>query len=307
MEDESRLTEALREARERGDPWYRLGRILQERLAGQENRNRMFEVWAGAAAATGMKPVVLKRLVTLMDRLDRVASETGTPVDHLLSGSYGAVELALRLYDRNPTWGMEALAELRGRLVTIEDLQRRLTDLPPGDADPAAFARSAALVVRSRRIRECRSALELYAMSELGSLIEVVQREPLRHFHRTGFEGLDRGQVVAGFDLHLADRSVAPNDSPEGLARSLLLARSMPIFALVFAAGDEEAAAEAASASTLLGMEWVGVLKFDFEGPAVPIRSPEENPQITTQEGYAALKAAFAARHRGGGKHAKSE
>jgi hypothetical protein len=298
LEPEPGLTEALRDARGRETPWHRIGEILKESLAGEEDRARTAAVLGAAERATDLKPVILKRLVTIAERLDRVSRESGIAVAGLVSASYGAVELALRLYDRDPKAGLRALADLRAGRTTIAKLQRQVSDAPLGSADPAAAARSAALVRRAETIRICRTAIAGYVHREFGRRASTAPRPVMRHFHRLGFEAAADGRILAGVDLHLPEPPPQSKDS-DGLARSLLLARYLPVFAVALAPGvGQEAAREWAEAADVLGMGWVGMLAIAADGAVEPLREAAPNPEAPDGAVYLAARAAFMVRRR---------
>jgi hypothetical protein len=301
VDPESGLTDALREARDRPAPWYRIGEILKVRLADEEDRARAATVWEEAAKATELKAVILKRLVVIAERLERVSRESGIAVADLVSASYGAVELALRLYDRDPKAGLRALSDLRERKTTIAKLQREVSKAPPGSTDPAAAARSAALVRRAETIRICRTAIEGYVRREFGRRAETRPRPVMRHFHRLGFEAAADGRVVAGIDLHLPESPPQSKDS-DGLARSLLLARHLPVFVLALAPGlPATTAREWEEAAGVLGMGWVGMISIAADGTVDPLREAAPNPENPDPAVYLAARTALAARRRSRG------
>jgi hypothetical protein len=292
----SEITEALREARQWKAPWHRIGQVLKTHLAGENDRDRVAAVWEVAAEATGLKPVILKRLVVIAERLEGVSRESEIAVADLLSGSYGAVELALRLYDRDPKAGLRALFDLRAGSTTIAVLQRQVSGAPPGSADPAAAARSAALVRRAATIRTCRTAIAGYIRGEFGRRAQLVKRPVMRHFHRLGFEAAADRRILAGVDLHLLEPPAQFKDS-DGLARSLLLARHLPVFALALAKGHglpSETARQWAEAADVLGMGWVGVLAINADGAVELLREAAFNPHDPDPAHYFAARAALA-------------
>ncbi|MDX3965523.1 MAG: hypothetical protein QHD01_02850 [Bradyrhizobium sp.] len=308
---------SLQAALEAKVPWHRIAEILKERLAGRE-RAEAAAVLVQAEASTHLKPLVLKRILAIAERLDRMSRREGIPAVELALPSYNALELALRLYDRDRAAGLRALEELRAGRTTIAELQRRVSSLPPGSADPAAAARSAALVRRAETIRTCRAAIAAYVRSEFGRRAATAPRPAMRHFHRLGFEVRADGRILAGVDLHLTEG--AQSKDSDGLARSLLLARHLPLFVLAFGAGrpggagggdvgsaDAAAPASAASpvsewaaATAALGMEWVGILTIDPEGGVDEARPALPNPEKPDGSVYAAAKAQLAVRARAG-------
>lgn len=297
---EIELMEALRDARAQGQPWHRLGRILQERFDGDGTGGRQTATWEAAEQATGLKPVILRRILALTHRLDRVSQESGVPVSDLVASSYGAVELALRLYDRDQDAGLRALAELRERKTTIEELQRKVLETPAGSADPGAAARSTALVERAKKIRDCETAISRHVRRQLGGHVETVRRPVLKHFHRIGFEAVADDRILAGIDLHLPELPQVSKDSPDGLARSLLLARHLPLFELAFAPGTAlETAQDAAATAALLGMDWVGVVTIDADGGVTPVHPQAPNPDLAGPKAYPAIRAAFMVGRKG--------
>lgn len=293
-----RLTESLRAARQDGLPWHHLGRLLQERFEGSQNWGRRTEAWDTAGEAAGLAPVVLKRFLVLMNRLDKVSHDAGVPVADLVSSSYGAVELALRLYDRDPRSGLDALADLRERRTTIEALQKKLSQTPAGAADPSAVSRSVSLRERGILVQRCEDALAQYAGRLFGAGSTIVRRPVLRHFRRIGFEIHSRGRILGGADLYLAEASDGSKDSSEGLAQSLLLAGYLPSYYLVFAPGVS-AATVAASEQVLdlLDMPRVGIITIDETGHTKKLRPAKPNASSRLAS-YEDIRTAFAIPHR---------
>lgn len=287
--------------------WHGIAEILRLRLAAEPDRAGATSVFDVAAKATGLKPVVLKRLLAIVERLDRVTSETGIAANALLSGSYNAVELALRLYDRDREAGLRALADLRSRRTTIAKLQRLVAETPPGTANPAATARSAALVHRARTIKVCREAIAEYVHDEFGRRASMAPRPVLRHFHRAGFDIAGDGRILAGVDLHLPEPP-QPKD-PDGLAHSLLLARLLPLFVVAISIGpvirkgqglensaSVDAASEWAATTRAIDMGWVGILTIDADGAIGELQPPKPNPDDPDPAVYSAVRAFLAAR-----------
>jgi hypothetical protein len=291
------LTEGLRAARQQGLPWHHLGRLLQKRFEGSENWIRRTEIWAEAGEAAGLAPLVLKRFLVLMNKLDRVSDQTGIPPADLVSPSYGAVELALRLYDRDAGLGLYALSELRERRMTIEGLQKILSETPAGSADPSAVSRSVSLRERGILMRLCEDALSEQAGATFGAGSTIVRRPILKYFRRVGFEILAGSRILGGADLHLPEASEG-KDSPEELAQSLLLACYLPTFHLVFAPGVAASTVEAAEqALDALHMTSVGIIIVDDGGAVKTTRSATPNPVIQLAA-YEDIKTALAIQRR---------
>jgi hypothetical protein len=298
QKENERLTERLAAARRQGLPWHHLGRLLQDRFAGSQNWSRRIEVWEPAGAAAGLKPVVLKRFLVLMNKIDEVSRDTGVPAAELVSTSYGAVELALRIYDRDPEAGMSALSDLRERRVTIEELQRRLLETPAGSADPTAISRSLSLRERSLLIQRCEEALTREAGKIFGPGSTVARRPPLKHFHRVGFEISAAGRINGGADLYLPDAATGSKDQPHGLAQSLLLAAYLPNFHLVFTPTTTGAAMQAAAgALDVLKMPHIGILVIDGAGNVVETRPAKPHGAMRIED-YEQIKIALALRYR---------
>jgi DNA-binding transcriptional MerR regulator len=292
------LMEGLREARREGLPWHTVGRLLQKRFERSENWGRRTDIWDEAGGAAGLAPVVLKRFLVIMNKLDRVSVETGIPPAALVSPSYGAVELALRLYDRDAGLGLHALSELRERRMTIEGLQKILSETPAGSANPSAVSRSVSLRERATLVKHCEDALSQNTGFMFGPGTTIVRRPILKHFRRIGFEILDGSRILGGADLHLLETAEGLKDSPEGLAQSLLLAHYLPIFYLAFAPGVAAGTVESAEqALDALGMAWVGIITIDASGAVKTARRGIPN-DASKLAAYADVKTALTIQRR---------
>lgn len=292
----SELAERLRKARREGQPWHVIARPLQAHFAGRQPMQERRSVWDAAAAATGLAWVMLRRYVVVIDRIDEIALAAGRPAASLLSGSFSAVELAVRIHARDPAAGLAALEDLAARRATIEDLRTRLGSLPPSTS---VSDRQVAMRERGFLIEKCESTLRARASDLFGKDVSVVRRPPIRFCRTVGYDILgSRNRLVAGCDLYV-DAASRGRDPLDEFARSVLLSRFYPRFFLVLAPalGDDVRKA-ADSAIDLFEVRWIGVIALSERGGAEIVRKPRGRPLPDLTGGIEPMRAALAGRAR---------
>src|SRR5260221_6350730 len=97
-EVETELLGRLREARQEGQPWHVIAGLLHDRFAKMLPKQARRQIYDSAAAATELAVVMLQRYVKVFEKLQQIALESGHPVSALLSPSFSAIEMAIRLY-----------------------------------------------------------------------------------------------------------------------------------------------------------------------------------------------------------------
>ena len=304
---EVEIAEALRATRDWKPSWHRIGQVLKAHLEGENDRARVAAVLEAAGGKRpSSRPIILKRLVVIAERLERVSQERGNR--HLGLG-FGLL------------WcGRVGIASLRSRSEG-RACERCRTCARAGSPSPNCSARfrwhrpdrPTPRRPRARR-RWCAGRrpsgsagrrIEGYVHREFGRRAQTRPRPVMRHLHRLGFEAAADGRVLAGIDLHLQEPAVQSKDT-DGLARSLLLARYLPVFALALAQGPgpnlpAETAREWAKAADLLGMGWVGMLAIGADGAVDPLREAASNPHNPDPAIYLAARGSACGQEGGRG------
>jgi hypothetical protein len=259
--------------------------------------------WADAAEAAGVAPVMLRRYVILLRRLDEIAEKAAVDAESLVSNGFSAAELAARLYDRNPAAGLRVLIDLKEGRGTLEQIRAELAVASPGKVTTSADSRSRSLRERGRLIERCEAALQAQAHLLFGPNTQVARRPALRYFRRVGFDvmktgGLTLGPagILGGADLYFPEPATSGRDPLEDLAQSLQLSTYLPSFYIVFAPGmPDETCRRAIDALDLFQATWIGLLVFDDE-TIVARRSPQGRPIPDRTAEYSMVAGALAGR-----------
>lgn len=299
----TRLTGRKRQVKQqRGPPWYAHARSMSKVLDGAQAAEATGDslLWEDASAAIGVSSLMLKRFVTGLRNIERIAAESKTPVDALLSPSFTAAELAVRLYGRNSEAGLNALTDLAAGRTTIEAVRTAL-DEAPAKADPAG-ERSVSLKQRGRLLQLCEDALAAQAEHLFGLGSTVRRRPALQLFRRIGFEVFDSaGGLAGGADLYTAESWTASRDALEGLAQSVLLSFYLPSFLLLFGPGTtDETLTRADRALHTLNVPWIGIAAFEGDDEILPFRSRRGAPSPDRTDEYRQLRRALSMRRSDG-------
>lgn len=285
------LRDKVKSARELGVPWHATASIIRGALEGLDSENQT-KLWRIAKRESGLSETMLRRYVLALERLSAIESERKLQPGELRSGAFAPVEIALRLYSRDPEAGLNALEALKQRRVTLRDLRRELAETPADVGDPVARSRS--LRDRGVLVARCEGMLDAAAPLLYGAGTASNRRPSARYLRRVGFEFRDaEHRILGGGDLYLAESG--GRDHFESLAQSVLLARYLPTFHVVVGPDlDEEEARRAADALETLAETSIGVLRLREEGGAQPVRPAVPDPSRDDPARYRALLKAFA-------------
>jgi hypothetical protein len=252
-------------------------------------------VRAAAQEATGLSWGVLTRYLNVLGRVDRAASYANVSADDLLSLGFNGVELAVRLFDRSPERGIEALRGLHRGTVKVADVRAWLATEPAGAADADVVARSWLLRRNAADIR----AVEEAAKAERGSLFPkdsiIRRRRGLRYFRRTGIEVLaPEGSPLVGIDV-MTDQSSKRDPLDAGFAQSVLLSTFFQRFYLAFPpAADDSAVGRAGEALDELFVPWIGILCATIDLRLLVVREPVGRPEPDRSRLYSTIASVSA-------------
>lgn len=289
---ETELMERLRKARQEGQPWHVIAGLLHDHFATMPPKQVRRIVYESAASATELAVVMLQRYVKVFEKLQPIALESGYPVSDLVSSSFSAVEKAIRLYERDILAGLEALAGLRARKLTIESLREKLDATQKGSGYPNVIRRQMALSRRGSVIDRCEDALRAEARRLFGSGTTVKRRPSLRYFRPVGYDmSAADGRILGGCDLYFGP--IANEDPIADLARSLLLARYLSVFYIVLAPdAGAPVLNDVRNALEVLDMPHVGLITVDEDGRANTERNASPSTEVSS--GYAEICLALA-------------
>lgn len=288
----------MRAARDGGQPWFALGDMFAKALATAADAD-LVDLRTAASEAARLSPGVLRRYVVLLDRLRAIAEANGLARDELVSRVFNAAEVAARIYDLDPEQGMTALRDLKAGAVTLAELRRRLTELPPPvelqpvDPEPKqerptakSVARGLA-VIRSRELKAgfMLKALAPWAEGRWGAGSSLRRRPATRHYtSHQGFEIRGTGAADrprAGLELFILD---GPEESElryfeRAFPSYLVLATFYPAFFFAFSPSTPDASvARAVELPGLFGAGSLGVVRVTAEGTVETLVEPDGPP-----------------------------
>jgi hypothetical protein len=229
------VLENLREARADGQPWHAIGRILRDHVPAGGYQN---DFWEKAQEPAELSAVMLKRYMTMLWQLERIAAGHSLDLGGLLSSSFTGTEIAIRIYERKPDAGLKALSDLRQRRVTIDDLRSELKRTP---AAHVSSDRGKAIKDRAQIIEHCEVAISAAAPEIFEQGTTVVRRPSLLYFRRVGFEIRNAAsEVVSGGDLYPAEPVTRTSDPLEAISQTVLLSQYLPSFWVMFGPRNPE-------------------------------------------------------------------
>jgi hypothetical protein len=276
---------ALEKARADGQPWHVLARILREAI-GNLDAEAASTFWDWAEAPSGLSPVMLRRYVATLMRIEDIAAAHDRDADGLLPASFTGAEVAIRIYDRDAAEGLAALTELRERGTTLEILRARLKEMPEEDV---LRKRQLAKMGRAMRIEKCEVAFAAVAPGLFGEGAVARRRPRLRFFWNVGFEIVaGTGTMIAGADLYTAE--IDRGDPLNEIAKSILLSLYFPAFSILFGFGVlGHVVSQAVDAIEALA-PWIEILRIDADGSVTVVRQATRIPPENRTAEYASLR-----------------
>ncbi|KWV48399.1 hypothetical protein AS156_18120 [Bradyrhizobium macuxiense] len=289
------------EYRQRGRPWYELARGLDEAMRGAAALGYGSDVIKRMAEqVTGLSPGLVMRYVSTYRRVGVAAKAAGVAPEFLLAPGFNPVEMAVRLYDRSPEAGLEALKALAEGRIGSSELRQKLSEAVAADRSLAA-SRSRTHRSRALELRAIQRALE----GARGSLFPTdslfVRRPPLAYFRRDGMEvrGAD-GACMCGLDLFVSADENAIASFEASLPSAFLLSLYFPRTFFVFSPqAPDSAVHRAIAAIDLFLAPWIGVLRITPELAIVTVRAGVGRPDPDRHDGYEALRSELSLSDRG--------
>lgn len=284
-----------------------LGEIYSQALATAPDAN-VSVLRATAAEASRLSLGVLRRYVVLLERLRAIATSNGLTRDALISRVFNAAEVGARIYDLDPRAGMTALTDLRAGAVTLQELRKRLAELPPPleevspEREEKPTRRSAERGFAAIRRRKLKAGFMLEALerrkADLWAPQAKLWRRPWSRFYpsQQGFEVIVEDQSdrpLSGIDLLILDgEESAELRHFEGAFPSyLVLATFYPKFWFAFSPSTPDAlVTRTVQLLTLFGAESIGIVKVTREGEIEMALCPMGHPVPDRTAAYNVLK-----------------
>jgi len=284
----------LEVVRNENGPWFALAQAMMEEAGTSPSPEKTAATIATTREVTQLSVQLLKRYLALIYRVTAIADEMGVAPGELLSPSFNAQEIAVRLYRQSRVDGADVLKRLalgETNLPRVRQLQKRLMR-DSNSSSPRTVARHR----RTMNAGIVEIALKKNAAAIWGSGAVVKRRPQLLYLGGWPGEeviGAD-GSVVAGIDILFPDSELNRDYLEANLNKSLLLA---PFFAAFYLAmppdADDRSAARLVELLDWFGYAWVGVISVADEDSVVLTRTPTGGPDPDRTSRYEALKRKF--------------
>lgn len=299
---ERRFVDRMRQARDGGQPWFVLGSLLKEALDAAPDDAAVARIRLSAAETARLSPGVLRRFVSLLDRLQAIATVEGLDVDALTSPVFNAAEVAVRIYDRNPAVGLQAIRDLKAGQTTLVKLRELLSTVPAkvatrdtgevsNEGQPARTRGQLFVERLYARHASMEDAIGRTSMVPPGA---VTAKRRSVSFVRTGSGSLEIVTRVSNMERKLhaaAELLVYENDEVSTFERHFpafaLLATLYPAFYLVFSPVTPPQYQEAAlRLIDEFGIRSIGVWKTTDRGDVERLHDPSGPPEPNRMDRY---------------------
>jgi hypothetical protein len=281
-------------AKRRNTPWWVVADQVERALETADDYGPWSDETLQHAVedATDRSWGVLTRYRSVLRRVRAAAAAKGMPAEALMSAGFNAMELAVRLYDRLPTQGFEALVGLKDGTASLAEIRAKLAAAPAGGADGVVVARSRLLRQRAREIKLVEAALSGSAERLFGKDPVVRRRPALLYFRRVGYEvaGED-GRIVCGLDALVPGPAQDRDALDSAMAPAVLLSSYFPKFYLVLSPGCHPQLADlVGEALDALHVHGIGVMQVTEGGAVFIPREPVGYPQPDRTAFYESLR-----------------
>ncbi|KWV48384.1 hypothetical protein AS156_18040 [Bradyrhizobium macuxiense] len=284
----------LRRARDDGQPWHVIARIVRQWAPEASKWTVRSELRLATEREIGISALMLRRYLSTFLQIEGTAKAQGVDISALLPSSFTGAELAVRLMTRSKEAGLQALSDLRERRITIDQVREELEKTPVTET---ASDRAKAMFDRTDNIEHCEVALAAAASKVFGDALICERRAKLRYFRKIGFEiTTAAGHVVGGGDLYLPEASSRSSDPLETIGLSVLLAKYLPSFWVILVEGHPEPVIRRALEVLSVLDHRIGVLLIEDSGNVKILRRAEIRDEALRQQGYAQLIEFFGGR-----------
>lgn len=280
------------EGRSKGQAWYELARRLNQAVedagVGEDVVRRI------AVKATSLSSGVLGRYLSIFRRVKAAALAADVAPEMLLAPGFNAVEVAVRLYDRSPVQGLEALKALAAGSMGFTKLQRLSSETPVA-GNSVNDVRSRAHRRRGLEVAAVKQALERWVGSIFPEGSFLHPRPPLRFLRPNGMEvRRSDGVCVCGMETFV---SADERGFEASFPSAVLLSKFLPQSYLVFSPSlPRSLADQAVAALDQFGYGSVGVLAVAPDRSIEVLRRPVAGPDIDRPGEYEELRADLAPR-----------
>ena len=257
-------------------PWHEMAMDL-DRAIGKSGLSGS-ELRAAFEAKFGLSWGIVTRYVSVLKKVRQIAERHDLPTEALLSRGFNTTEIAVRLYDREPGQGLEALKGLREGAMSLSSVRRRLAQAPVSGSGASS---------RGELLRKRNSEIQAVEQALLGSAHAVFPKDfpkdskirwrpPLAFFRRVGFEVVGPGEeILGGIDVLVASPAMRDDPLEAAFAPSVLLSNYLPCFYLVFSPSSPfELVPRAERALLVLGVLSVGLAQVNSDGSVRVHRRP---------------------------------
>ena len=272
--------EILKKAIESEEPWYVLAALVLDPFEGGTLEERK----ADALLITKLSANMLSRYLSVLTRIREVSGRHSIPVERLVTPVFSATEIAVRIYERDPVSGLNALEKLKERRTTVTKLKAELGEIEKGRMLDKAR--------RGMSIEKCEVALGRFVENEFGTTATLVRRPALKPFARVGWIVLgDDGQPFCGFDFFELEGQMLEAK----LAPAILLSHCFSKFYILIHGQLEEGFVASMNATLdFFHATTFGALYLDTNGAIETLRPASGTPSPKRSYNYGALEAMFA-------------
>jgi hypothetical protein len=283
LTDGESLAASLKAAVDKGEPWFTIAAlVIGGGLASELHERRRL-----ALKVIELSNNLLGRYISVLRRLREIAELHDVPIERLLSPVFSATEIAVRIYDRTPNSGLDALYQLKERRTTLAKLRLKLEGIE-------ATRSQAGLARAGQKIEEYETALQSFVAREFGASATLTRRPALRPFARVGWIvlGKDR-QTRCGIDLF--DQSSIKHLIESALPPAIVLSTFFQRFFMLFPdPRDEYTVKQAGQMLDFFRADSFGTLHLTSGGGVLNIRKSIGSPTPDRSSDYNSLESLFA-------------
>ena len=277
---EAAFRQALTDAKRTGRPWFELAELLARGFGEATDGVELQDLQAAAVDAAGYSAGLLKRYVTLLERLTAIAAAAGVPRESIMSPVFNSAEVAARIYDKNPAEGLESLRRLALGELTLQEVRDRLVQAAAAPLKTAGL--SDTLVRRAQRERSLLDFMEIklpLARKLWGPDVTVV-RDGWHFIRQHEFVVKRKGKPVAGVAVYDADSIKFDIHIDFQFPYSLLAASFFKTFYVAFSPSSSPRQIERMiGILDFMKAGSIGVFQMHEDGRIEVFRQPKGRPQ----------------------------
>jgi hypothetical protein len=262
------------------EPWFYQAALILDPYRDLSLEQRKAEATRSSEFSRNM----LSRYLSVLSRIREIAGRHNIPVGQLLTPVFSATEIAVRIYDRDPVSGLEALGKLKERRTTLVQLRNQLSQIEKiQGADKQA---------RARRIDACEVALKPFVEKQFGVSSTLIRRPALAAFAKVGWIVLDQHKrPICGIDFFDSEGQMLE----ARLVPAILLSSFFKQFYVLFSDPFQEGfASDSEKTLDFFQALSFGTLYLGANGPVEVVRPATGSPHPDRSMDYGNLEAMFA-------------